>query len=335
MEDEAADLTAIVYDGVDRIQHLCWRFISPPPTDTLSPHGQRVRERCLEYFRVLDGLLAEAVKLAGPEATVVLASDHGFGPQTGTFFVNAWLEQRGYLAWAGAQAPRANDAEALGIEQLARHVYLLDWDKTRAFAPTPSSNGIHILRRGPGHPSGVTEEEYPGFRAKLADELLGFTDPASGRKIVSNVWTRDEVFEGPHKPLAPDLTLDLADGGLVSILASDSAYMSRSETAGTHRRNGIFIAHGPGIQRGRHLEGLSILDVAPILLQSLGLDVPAEMEGRVPAGVFDPSWLSSRPLRPASVSPAEPPPAPAEEVAFTKEDEAKLAQRLRDLGYIE
>jgi predicted AlkP superfamily phosphohydrolase/phosphomutase len=330
MEDEAADLTAIVYDGVDRIQHLCWRFISPAPDDTLSPHGQRVRERCLEYFRVLDGILAEAVKLAGPEATVVLASDHGFGPQTGTFFVNAWLEQRGYLAWAGAQAPRANDAEALGIEQLARHVYLLDWDKTRAFAPTPSRTDP-LPRRGPGHPNGVTRVSgVPGEAGRRAARLHR---PATGQKIVSSVWTRDEVFEGPYKPLAPDLTLDLADGGLVSILAFDSAYMSRSETAGTHRRNGIFIAHGPGIQRGRHLEGLSILDVAPILLQSLGLDVPAEMEGRCPR-TFDPSWLSSRPSARAA-SPAERPPAAAEEVSFTKEDEAKLAQRLRDLGYIE
>jgi len=334
MEEEPAELTAIVFDGVDRIQHLCWRFIDPDPAETLSPQGQRVRQRCLEYFRELDGLLAEAVERAGPEATVVLASDHGFGPQTGTFFVNAWLEQRGYLTWA-SETRRAAEPEALGIEQLARHVYLLDWEKTRAFAPTPSSNGIHIVRKGPGHPNGVTDEEYPAFRAKLADELRSFTLEATGQRIVSSVWTRDEVFEGPFKPLAPDLTLDLADGGLVSILASDSVYMARSGTAGTHRRNGIFIAHGPGVRRGLRLEGLSILDVAPILLQSLGLEVPSEMEGKVPAEVFDPSWLASRPLRPAAVMPAEAEPAPAEEVSFSKEDEAKLAQRLRDLGYID
>ncbi|MDE3074121.1 MAG: alkaline phosphatase family protein, partial [Chloroflexota bacterium] len=29
MECEPADLTAIVFDGVDKLQHLCWRFLDP------------------------------------------------------------------------------------------------------------------------------------------------------------------------------------------------------------------------------------------------------------------------------------------------------------------
>jgi predicted AlkP superfamily phosphohydrolase/phosphomutase len=337
MEEEPAELTAIVLDGVDRIQHLCWRFISPPSGEALGPAGERVRQRCLEYFHELDRILAESVELAGPDATVVLASDHGFGPQTGTFFVNAWLEQHGHLAWADGRAPRASDAESLGIEQLARHAYLLDWQKTRAYAPTPSSNGIHIVRRGPDHPGGVAEDEYDGFRRRLAEELRQLVDPASGQPIVARVWTRDEAFEGPHKSLAPDLTLDLRDGGLVSILASDTPFMARAETAGTHRRQGIFIARGPGLRRGLRLGGLSILDVAPLLLHSLGLEVPAEMEGTLPTAAFEAAWLGSQPTRPAAPRPVEEPEpaAPGDEAFFTKEDELKLAQRLRDLGYIE
>jgi predicted AlkP superfamily phosphohydrolase/phosphomutase len=336
MQEEPCELTAIVFDGVDRIQHLCWRYIAPPDGEPLSPAGERIRRRCLEYFRELDRLLAGVVSLAGPGATVVFASDHGFGPQTGTFFANAWLEQRGHLTWADRNVPRASEPEALGIEQLARHSYLLDWDKTRAYAPTPSSNGVHIVRRGPGHPGGVADDEYGTFRRQLAQELREATDPASGRRIVSRVWTRDEVFEGPHKSVAPDLTLELADGGLVSILASDTPFMSRTETSGTHRRNGIFIARGPGIERGGRLPGLSILDVAPLLLHSLGLEVPADMEGTLPAAAFDASRPHRRPVRPAVASPTGPEAGTvAEEALFTREDELKLAQRLRDLGYID
>jgi hypothetical protein len=77
--------------------------------------------------------------------------------------------------------------------------------------------------------------------------------------------------------------------------------------------------------------------VAPLLLHALGLEVPADMEGTIPAAACVPSWLERRTTRPAAGSPAElePEPEPAEEVSFTKEDELKLAQRLRDLGYIE
>ena len=335
MEEDPAELTAIVFDGVDRIQHLCWRFISPAPGETLGPAGERVRRRCLEYFQELDRILAAAVERAGAEATVVLASDHGFGPQTGTFFVNAWLEQRGYLAWASGGVPRASDPESLGIEQLARHAYLLDWEKTRAYAPTPSSNGIHIVQSGPGHPGGVAEPEYEAFRRRLAHELQELTDPASGQPVVSRVWTRDEVFEGPHKSLAPDLTLDLRDGGLVSILASDVPFMARSATAGTHRRHGILMARGPGLKHGLRLGGLSILDVAPLLLHSLGLEIPADMEGTLPSAAFEAGWLGRRAGRGAGPRRVEVPEPPAAEASFTKEDELKLAQRLRDLGYIE
>jgi len=137
-----------------------------------------------------------------------------------------------------------------------------------------------------------------------------------------------------------DLTLELADGGLVSILASDTPFMSRTETSGTHRRNGVFIARGPGTRSGAQVSGVSILDVAPLLLTALGLEIPADMEGKVPEGVFEPSWLGSRAVRTAPASAAQPEAEPqgepqTEEAFFTKEDELKLAQRLRDLGYIE
>jgi predicted AlkP superfamily phosphohydrolase/phosphomutase len=336
MLEDPCELTAIVFDGVDRIQHLCWRFLAP--TGPLSDSERRVRDRCLEYFRELDAILAEVVSLAGPDATVVFASDHGFGPQTGTFFVNAWLHERGHLAWA-ADAPRAEGAQALGIEHLAKHDHLLDWTRTRAYAPTPSSNGIHIVKQSAEHPHGVPAAEYERFRDALARELRAVADPATGAPIVARVHTREEAFEGPHKDLAPDLTLDLADGGLISILASDQTYRRRDVPSGTHRAEGIFLARGPGIESGLRLQGLSILEVAPLLLDSLDLEVPAEMERRVPASVHHPSWPRSRPARVSTAARAPEPPAVAPAAPspdlFTKEDEAKLAQRLRDLGYIE
>jgi predicted AlkP superfamily phosphohydrolase/phosphomutase len=334
MRDDPWDLAAIVFDGPDRIQHLCWRFLAASAGDGLSPWGQRVRERCLEYFRELDRLLAAAVSRA-PNATVILASDHGFGPQTGTFFVNAWLEERGHLTWAEGKAPRTSQPEALGIEQLARHDYLLDWTKTRAYAATPSSNGIHIVKAGPDHPGGVPAADYERFRSELAAELLALVEPGTGRPVVARVWTRDEVFQGPQKDLAPDLTLELRDGGLVSILASDTPFMARADASGNHRRDGIFLARGPGLECGVRLPPLSILDVAPLMLYSLGLEIPDALEGSLPTKAFDPSWLQAHPPRRTS----RPAPLAAGEEArdeyFTAEDQAKLAQRLRDLGYIE
>lgn len=338
MHEDPCPLTAVLFDGVDKIQHLCWRFLDPAYLDRIStPWEQRVRELCLDYFRQLDRLLAEIVGFAGPETTVVLASDHGFGPQIGTFFVNAWLEQRGYLAWATDKAPVASETQVLGIGQLARHVYLLDWEKTKAYASTPSTNGIHIVLASREDHHGVPEPEYEQFRDQLIAELLGFTDPGTGEPVVAHVWRREEVFNGPYMDLAPDLTLELRDGGLVSILAADVPYKSRREPAGTHRPDGIFIARGPGLRQGASLDRLSILDVAPLLLYSLGLPIPANMEGQVPAEALQP--LASR-MRPPQVERRSEPAAAEPHQTWTgpvmdAEAEAELLRRLRALGYVE
>ncbi len=96
MKSDQADLMAVMFDGVDKLQHLCWRFIDPAcRPEHPSAWEQRDDRRCCErYFRSLDGLIAGIVEAAGPEATVVLASDHGFGPTRDVFHVNSWLEQQ-------------------------------------------------------------------------------------------------------------------------------------------------------------------------------------------------------------------------------------------------
>jgi hypothetical protein len=161
-------------------------------------------------------------------------------------------------------------------------------------------------------------------------------EPATGQRVVARVWTRDEVFQGPYKDLAPDLTLELRDGGLVSILASDTPFMTRADSSGNHRREGIFLARGPGLECGVRLAPLSILDVAPLVLYSLGLEIPEDLEGVLPVAAFDPSWLDGRPARTrAGPTPETPAASGVEETYFTQDDERKLAQRLRDLGYIE
>jgi len=222
------------------------------------------------------------------------------------------------------------------MDQLARHVYLLDWDRTTAYASTPSSNGIHIVRAGGKSERGISSADYDRFRAELMESLRQVTNPATGEPWVSRIWTREEAFEGPYVELAPDLTLALKDCGLISILASDAVVKPRPEPGGTHRPEGVLMAAGPGIRQGESLSQLSILDVAPMVLYSLGLAVPGHMEGHVPIEVFTPSWLQARPVHTATPESSV---ADSQwvdvEFVYTEEEEAELAARLRALGYIE
>lgn len=330
MIDEPTDLTAIVFDGVDKLQHVFWRFLDPAfSAADASAADLEVRELCLQYFRQLDRFLGDIVALAGPDARVFLASDHGFGPTWEIFYANVWLNRHGYLAWAAGAEP--DGTGKLTADRLKNHLELIDWSRTTAYALTPSSNGIRIRRAGPDHPGGVPAGEYAAFRDRLARELLDYRAPGSGAPVVVRVQTREQAFPGPHQELAPDLLLTLRDSGFLSILNADAPLKPRAEIAGTHRPEGIFAAFGPGIRRGATLPALSILDVAPMLLYSLGLAIPEDMEGMLPAGIFEDALLAHAPPRRA-----EPAPSPAVDgLAADAAGEAEILDRLRALGYLE
>jgi predicted AlkP superfamily phosphohydrolase/phosphomutase len=327
------DLVAVLFDGVDKLQHLFWRYLDPDLAPTLgSAREGRVRDMCLEYFRRLDGVLAELLAAAGAETRVFFASDHGFGPTSSVFYANVWLERQGYLSWADG-TPK-DDWGNFAADRVKSHVVGIDWSRTRAYALTPSSNGIFIRKAArPGLP-GVDPRDYDSFRRELAARLLEFADPATGRRIVRRVMTREEAFPGAASENAPDLTLVLDDYGFLSVLNADTVVRQRPEPAGTHRPQGIFLAGGPGIAPGR-IEPLSIVDVAPALLFSLGLPVPADWEGRVPVECFDKAFLGSHPVRigDPSVPPDGAPAAGADRMS--DEDEAKVLERLKALGYVE
>ncbi len=340
MEDEPADLTAIMFDGVDKLQHLCWRFIDPASRPEHPTDWERAMiERCERYFTSLDGLIREIVQRAGDDTTVILASDHGFGPTRDVFHVNSWLEREGYLTWADpeeAARSRERAATDVGFAEMTRHVHALDWSKTLAYAATPSSQGINIVERVPGSDAPLPEDVRARITVDLAAALMELRHPATGEPLVAEVWTREQAFVGPFEGLGPDLSIVLADGGTMSILPSDTSVARREQVRGHHRAEGIFIAAGPGIRAGARAQELSLVDIAPLVLHSLDLPVPDDMAGRLPTEVIEPEDLRRRPLRTVHGSP---PPAaltmPAATFDLEPEEQAAVMERLRALGYVE
>ena len=338
MTEERWDICAVLFDGVDRIQHLCWRYLDPSLDHTLAtPWERKMRELAAGYFVRLDRNMAELAELAGPDTQIFIASDHGAGPTTEIFFANAWLAERGYLRWMPGTPTDFED------RMTAPHIFefykTIDWARTRACVRSSSAAGIYIRRKWPGM-DGVSPEEYPGFRAKLVDELLRYRDPHTNDTVVKGALVREEAFPGPMMEEAPDITLVLRDGGHPSIMPSSEIVRPRKEIMGMHRPEGIFVAMGPGIRRGVELPRLEIADVAPTLLYSLGLPALSTFEGKFIADAFEPEQLEREPLRvvdpPKSKDAAgEDRAAQAADDVMTREDEDKVLERLRALGYLE
>jgi len=63
---------------------------------------------------------------------------------------------------------------------------------------------------------------------------------------------------------------------------------------GNHRPNGIFLASGPDIRAGR-IEGLTIIDVFPVLAYLTGLPVADDLPGDLNLGLFTDNLLAEHP----------------------------------------
>ena len=98
---------------------------------------------------------------------------------------------------------------------------------------------------------------------------------------------------------------------------------------GTHTRDGIFIAHGPGVKQGFRVEKASILDITPTLLHSFGIPMQDMMDGRVLDEIFtDDSKFSMRSAGKKITN------QNLDAYSFDKEEKSLIEERLRKLGYI-
>ncbi len=327
MNKDRTELTAVVLDGPDKLQHLFWRFVDPafaqPDGDAWHKH---ISDLCIGFYRRLDANIRRMMEAAGPDTDVLFTSDHGFGPTTEIFYVNEWLSRHGYLTWS--QGAQDDSLGQLTAERIKDHLGMVDWKATMAFSPTPSSNAIFI-KKDLGSGLGVKEADYLPFVLKLQRELLDIRDPVSGEPIVVGAdlnKLRGSSFVEP----CPDLTLRLRDGGFVSILKSNEVLAPRPHADGTHRPAGIFIGHGPSFRKGAMIEPLDILDVAPLMLTLLGVPVPNDLEGRIPTEAL----VGKRTLeRGASTRSAA---GSSEERAEPSGEEREaLMNQLKTLGYMD
>ena len=67
MREDQPDLMAVLFDGVDKLQHQAWPYVDPNlQKGELSGFHQRMRELSLSYFRQLDGFIEKLVTDSRP-----------------------------------------------------------------------------------------------------------------------------------------------------------------------------------------------------------------------------------------------------------------------------
>jgi predicted AlkP superfamily phosphohydrolase/phosphomutase len=86
MRREVLPLQAVYFEGVDSTSHHFWHYRDHP--EALPEHRRRTfpvgfddhRKAVDNYYKVIDGYLADLLEELPEDGTVVVVSDHGFGP---------------------------------------------------------------------------------------------------------------------------------------------------------------------------------------------------------------------------------------------------------------
>lgn len=328
-----AELVGVVFDGVDKIQHLLWKYLDPalrpcqPDEEYL-----RIRSLAIEYFRRIDDLLGETLSRYGDDTTILICSDHGFTGSQEIVYVNSWLEKREWLTWRPETALEPDGSQELDPRESALPFIP---EQTKAYAMTASSNGIYINVQGKRDATGIPVHEYESFRRELIDALLNdCTEPSTGEPLITKVWTREEAFPGPNMENAPDLTLQLRDFGFVSVRRTNAIYARRPSTIGTHHPEGILVARGPGIRKGASIGPVHLVDVTPTALYSMDLEIPREVQGRVIQEMYTPEFTLARKPR-LGGTPKQPANAGILVPAEAIDSDLEILEKMRALGYLE
>ena len=95
--------------------------------------------------------------------------------------------------------------------------------------------------------------------------------------------------------------------------------------------HGILLGRGPELRTGMLVEGARIIDFAPTILHSFGVEVPSDMDGRVLEEIFTEQYMAENPVRTSEAAEYV---APESTGAMTDEESEEIRQRLRGLGYL-
>ncbi len=249
------ELFMMVEMGSDRAHHAFWRYLDPE--HPAHRPGHALETAILEIYRQLDGELCRVLEMLRPDDRVLVLSDHGACGMYGGFAINDWLAAHGFLALKPEARGRFTPE-------------LVDWRRTSAWADGGYVGRIHVNQVGREPEGIVRESDVPALldalRAAPAPVTLHFAEP------------RALYMETNGHP--PALQIEAGDLH-VRCLASvgHASLMVTSNDTGpddaNHARHGVLLAN-------QELVGgdASLYDVAPTVLDWLGIEKPAIFRGQ-------------------------------------------------------
>lgn len=280
------DLFIGVFLSTDRMQHMMYRFYDEEHPFYDAELAAKYGDEIPRIYEEMDRVVGDVIRDHVDENThLMIISDHGFHSFRRGVNINTWLVKNGFMKLRGLD-PSANYQNLEDFfDPEGRFFKNVDWSGTQAYCLGLGS--IYINLRGREPQGAVNPSEYDAVRREIAAALLATEDPEHPEDtVVTNVFLREDIFQGPQLAAAPDLFVGFNSGYRVSWQTAaggippeifednlnnwsgDHCSVSPDQTAG------IFYSNRALPERPRN-----IIDIAPTVLATFGIDPPADYEG--------------------------------------------------------
>jgi predicted AlkP superfamily phosphohydrolase/phosphomutase len=270
MSEREWDFFWAVFTTCDRVQHFFWKFMDENHPGYDPDAAPELKNAIFNFWVGLDKGVGRIMDAMPEDVTVIVMSDHGFGP------IYKELRLHNLL--------RGRDLEGPDI------CYANGYEGQQIF--------VNLKGKLPG--GVVPPDQYEQTRDKIARALLEATDPETGETMVEAVYRKEEVFSGLYSTKAPDLVALERPFYFIqsdTLAGRDPVGPVTSSFNAWHRPEGIVMVIGEGVSTGRVPNPQSIMDIAPTALYLMGEPIPRSIEGRVMEDVFEPAYFAAGPIR--------------------------------------
>jgi predicted AlkP superfamily phosphohydrolase/phosphomutase len=260
------------FSSVDQRSHMLWRYADPQhpyfEEQDLLVNGSR------EIYQEIDDAVGRAARVIDDDDTLIVMSDHGFGPFYWGVNLNTWLLEKGYLTLKNP-----------AIQERVEYLIGVDWSNTRAYAL--GLNGLYVNLKG-REGRGIVNPgpEHQQLLDQLEKDLLELRDPRNGQQAVTLVVQTQRDLHGSQIDIGPDI-----------IVGYNRGYRSSWESPLGEFPKEVFVdnpdpwsgdhlvdyRHVPGVlltNRRITLDQPALFDLTVAILDEYGIQKTPEMLGQ-------------------------------------------------------
>lgn len=215
----------LVFTATDRLMHFLW--------NAYEDKNHKYHNHFLKHFGTIDGAIGEINDKINDNDLLIMLSDHGFERLDYDIYINYLLREQDLLAF--------KQDEDINLKNICFG--------TKAFALDPARIYLNYKDK---YPCGTIERVDAEDILDRLDKIFRDLE-VDGRKVIKDIYRKQELYSGPYLENAPDMVLVAEKGFNLKGSVKADKLADKAIFTGKHTQHDAFLV----------VKGLSNNDAIP------------------------------------------------------------------------